>query len=532
MKIVLTTLNSKYIHPSPALRIISNDLKNSNINHDLIEYTIKEDIDLIIEKLKDFDVVAFSCYIYNIEKTKDIIKKLKEIKPNIIIILGGPEVSFSKKSDLIDIDFDYIVCGEGEKVFVELIKGLIENNEISNEYIIIKKDNDIILNKGINYVDIDYAMPLTNDLKGLDFQNQIIYFETSRGCPYQCTYCQASLDNNVRNFPLEYIFKKIDEIFFNKVKIVKLLDRTFNFDTKRTNEILNYIIENDNKYTTFQFEITGELLDISSIDLINKKARSNQFRFEIGIQSTNIQANKAVLRYQDFAKLEKVIKKLQENNKIVLHLDLIAGLPNEDLASFKKTFNQVFALNAQELQLGFLKILKGTNLNNDIDKYGYVFDEKAPYQIIESDFLTKSDISEIEKVEHALEHLYNHKKAKELVVHLLKKYEIDAFSLFNEIGNKLNNLNQQIFDIYQVIINSSLLKDDEDWVVLYKNYYDYHKQRPKSLSIVTNKKMILHKLIEKEQLTQNEVFASSSIELINKDKYFVYLINKRKYYLI
>lgn len=526
MPVALTTLNAKYIHPSLALRIISNDLANHSIVHEVLEYNTKSDMEAVLEALSQYDILGISCYIYNINEILFLIEQLRIIKPEQIIILGGPEVSFVKKEELPNYQVDYIVCGEGEKVVASLIQTIInKETTIPSSVIDVKQE---VMNTTQNQVAMDYAMPLTNDLEGIDIEHQIVYLETSRGCPYKCAYCQASLDNNMRNFNLDYVKAKIDEVLMKRVKLVKFLDRTFNFDVKRTNEIFNYIIENNNDYTTFQLEITGELLNESSIDLINDKAPAGLFRFEIGVQSTNYQANRAVRRYQDFAKLGKIVKKIKDGQKVVTHLDLIAGLPFEDLASFEKTFNEVFDLKPDELQLGFLKLLKGTHFNELVKEYQYEFDLKAPFEIKSNQWLRRAELEQIDYVEHALNRYYNNDKAKDYINYLVDVKKVNPFQLLMDLGKNLHR-KMQIHDIYENLLNSKYTSED-DLKYLYLNYYQINNVRPKRLSHVPSKKDIFHILLEKYPVTANDVFNYGCIEKIEDNKYFIYLLNTKQNY--
>lgn len=532
MKILLTSLNSKYIHTNLAIRILKNDLSKHNISCDMKEFNIKHDFNELALQLKEYDLIALSCYIFNINQTKKLTTLLKKINPKVIIVLGGPEVSYLNKEQASELIFDYIICGEGEKVLVSLIKDIKNNKEISNEYIISKKNNKIILNTRIHKIMDNYFYDLTNDFLNIDLENQIVYVETSRGCPYGCFYCLASLDNDIRNIPLDMLFKKLDYLLNNKAKIIKFLDRTFNFNINRTNQILDYLITNDNNYTVFQFEITGELLDDSSIELINTKARKGQFRFEIGIQSTNKQANLEIGRYQDFESLKNVIQKINKGNKVALHLDLIAGLPFEDLASFKKTFNDVYKLNGLELQLGILKLLKGTKMNDLVLKHEYVFKTDAPYELIKNKYLSSEDLDIIEIVEKGLNNFYNQQKARLFVDYILKNKYIEAFDLYYKLGLIVTNNNNQIYDLYNGIFNSTLVENDDDIICLLENYYLINKNRPKPLTNVKNKKVILHQFCEKYNMIQNEVFSHTIVEQINYDTYFLKSMNKNKSHII
>lgn len=527
--IALVTLNSKYLHPSPSLKILSNDLNNNDIDHKVYEYTIKEDLDIIVKELSQYKVIAFSCYIYNIEKTKYILTKLKSINKDITIILGGPEVSYINVEQALILQFDYIICGEGEYIFKELVSHIVSNKHYDHPALIYKYNDQLKMNTTIHYAPVTYVSELINDFSNVDISNQIVYLETSRGCPYQCSYCQASLDNNVRDFDLKQILHSIKNILNQKAKIVKLLDRTFNFNIKRTNEIIDYIMLNDNDYTTFQFEITGELFDDSSLELI-KNARPNLFRFEIGIQSTNLQSNRAIRRYQNFDKLSSVINKIQSNNNIVLHLDLISGLPFEDLQSFKVTFDTVFNLRAKEIQLGVLKLLPGTHMNDIIEEYYYKFNSIAPYELIENKWLSKDDLALIERVEHTLNAYYNSGKALSFIQFYCSKYHFSPFALFSELG-QVYYKKMSVTDMF-ILITKTYRLDDNDVIVLYRDYYRNTKTKLHRLSQVEDKKQVLHEVIKKYHLIQNNVFSYFCVEKISDNKYYCYDIKNKKEYII
>ncbi|WP_423364452.1 DUF4080 domain-containing protein [Mycoplasma sp. P36-A1] len=528
-KIALVGINSKYIHPNMAIRILNNDMKLNDMHADIIEFSTKKNQNDLVDILNEFQYICFSVYIYNIKYIKDLLKKIKVSNPNAIIILGGPEVSYLSKDELDNYLADYVVCGEGEKELVKLIKSLENNIVVDNTHVISIKEK--IMNKKQNMVDIKYASKLTNDFHDVNLDNQIIYLETSRGCPYKCAYCQASLDNNLRFIPLEKVKKTIKDLMDKKAKLVKLLDRTFNFNHERINEIITYIIENDNNVTTFQLEITGELLEFSTIEIINKKARKGLFRFEIGVQSTNKEANQAIYRYQDFDRLESIIRKIQESQKVVLHLDLIAGLPKENLDSFKKTFNQVFNLHPEELQLGFLKLLKGTELNNIIDENEYVFDKEAPYEIIQSKWLSKEDLKIIDNVEHSLNNYYNSNKAKEIILHLINKYNLDPFFTFSILNEHNFNINLE-YNLYVMLIELQIDFDSQDRIIMYKNYYQECKTRPKPITQILNKNEVIHQLISEYEQNKKNAFKYACVEKIEDYTYFVYMLDSYKYYIV
>ena len=347
MKTLLLGINSKYIHPNMAIRLLK---ANCEYEVDIKEFNIKNTVEEITEYIvsNQYEAVGFSCYIWNIELVKKILFQLK--KHNITIILGGPEVSYDASYYLENELCDYVIKNEGEETFNLLMKYFhkeINLEDIPNLY---HKDG-FTFDKLVDISKSKMAYHLLNDLS-----NQIIYIETSRGCPYRCGYCMASLDNKLRFFDIEEIKNQILILINNGGRIFKFLDRTFNANKKNFLSLIDFIIKHHKPNNSFQFEITGDLLDDDIIIYINQKAPKNLFRFEIGIQSTNIKANKAVYRIQNNKKLFHNIKLIQNAGIIDLHLDLIAGLPYEDYPSFVNTFNEVLSLRPKELQLGLLPV--------------------------------------------------------------------------------------------------------------------------------------------------------------------------------
>ena len=425
MKTLLLGINSKYIHPNIAIRLLK---VNTEYDCDIKEFNIKDSVDTIFNFIieNNYDVVGISCYIWNIELIKSLLLHLKD--KNITIILGGPEVSFNAKYYLENNLCNYVIKNEGEEAFDLLLKYLDGKNTLDNIPNLYHKDG-FTFDKLVDLSKSKMAYHLLNDLN-----NQIIYIETSRGCPYHCGYCMASLDNKLRFFDIEEIKREILLLINAGGKVFKFLDRTFNAHKKNFISLIDFIILNHKPNNSFQFEITGDLLDDEIIDYINKHAPKNLFRFEIGIQSTNILANKAVYRIQNNEKLFHNIKMIQDAKVIDLHLDLIAGLPYEDYASFINTFNEVLSLRPKELQLGFLKLLKGTKLYNEKEKYGYKFNQNAPYDIICNDFLSEDDINNIHLAEEAFDRFYNKDYYKTSINFVLDNVS-NHFNFFYQLGN-------------------------------------------------------------------------------------------------
>ena len=370
MKTLITTLNSKYIHKSLSVRLLY-VATIAYHNTDFKEYTIKDNLDNIVQDIikQEIDILAISVYIWNVDLVRELIIKLKSIKPDLIIVVGGPEVSYEIDYFLDNFEIDYLISGEGEVAFKQLLDCLENNQEVDIQGISSKNKRDYRQTKPVDlaYVEsLESPYLLSRDLP--DMANRILYFETSRGCPYQCQYCLSSLEKGLRFFSLDYLKEQLQLIINSGVKTIKLLDRSFNAKTSHALAILEFVFKNAKPGMQFQFEINGDVLDQKIIDYINDYAPDGLLRFEIGIQSTYDPTNEIVRRYQDFNRLSEVIRQLQSNHKIDFHLDLIAGLPLENLSRFAKSFDDVFAFRPKELQLGFLKLLRGTSLRNEANK--------------------------------------------------------------------------------------------------------------------------------------------------------------------
>lgn len=411
MKILLIALNAKYIHSSLALQSIKAYCNGYKDCVDIVEFTINNDENFIISEIykKKPSVICFSCYIWNIEQILNITKTLKKLMPSITIVLGGPEVSY----DIEDImkensEIDIIIYGEGEATFLDLIK----HSQLSLATIdglAYREDNKIIVNKPRGGLDLN-KIPFVYNENNIDyFKNKIIYYETSRGCPYQCQYCLSSIEKGVRFLSLERVYNDLDFFLKHRVKQVKLVDRTFNCNKAHAMSIWKYLKDNDNKITNFHFEITADLIDDEVLKLL-KDVRVGLFQFEIGVQSTNDKTIKDIKRNVDFNTLAKVVKKIKSFKNIHQHLDLIAGLPEEDYTSFGKSFDDVYALEPEQFQLGFLKLLKGSALRKDATKYGLVYKDKAPYEILFTDCLNYDDVIKLKMIEEMVELYYNSSK--------------------------------------------------------------------------------------------------------------------------
>jgi radical SAM superfamily enzyme YgiQ (UPF0313 family) len=450
MRVLLTTLNAKYIHINLSIRLLYELNKKEHQGLEWKEFTIKEPKDGVADFCKDFDVVAFSCYIWNITQTLAVAKLIKTLNPNTKILLGGPEVSY-EYHDLIALpEVDYIITGEGETPFKAFLDAFPNVENVPN--LIFEKEGKVKENLPapmfdlINYTNFN---PYIND-KPEDLYNKVCYVETSRGCPYKCEFCLASLDNKVRTLPIADIKANLLYLMQHG-RVIKFLDRTFNVKKDFTIDMFEFILANHRPENVFQFEITADIVHPDIVAFIQEKVPKGLFRFEIGIQTVNQQANLQVSRKQNFDKTSAVIKKL--DNKIEMHLDLIVGLPLDYWGDIKYSIEEVFKLFPPELQLGFLKFLKGTPMRHKYKEHDYEFDPLPPYQIIKSKYLTEDELTKITILEEALEIYWNKKRAAHTLKYVALNYSIFDFllGLGTLFINKSNFHKHSLTDIYQII---------------------------------------------------------------------------------
>ena len=395
MKILLTACNAKYIHSNLAVFNLKSYARKYDSHIVLREYTINQLKDDI---LKDAyrshpDVVCFSCYIWNITFVCELAQDLKKILPEAVFWAGGPEVSYDAEAFLErNPAFDGVMLGEGEETFLELAGHYVEKKVSLEEIrgIVFRKENGILQNNGwreiMNLSEVPFAY---ENLK--DFENRIIYYESSRGCPFSCSYCLSSVDKRLRFRDLSLVKKELQFFLDNKVPQVKFVDRTFNCKHDHAMAIWQYIKEHDNGVTNFHFEISADLLREEELELMSTM-RPGLIQLEIGVQSTNPETIKAIHRTMDFEKLAGVVNRIHGFSNIHQHLDLIAGLPYEDYDSFHKSFNDVYSLSPQQLQLGFLKVLKGSHMKDMTEEYGIVHKELEPYEVLGTKWLPYEDI--------------------------------------------------------------------------------------------------------------------------------------------
>lgn len=546
MKTILTTFNAKYIHTSLALRWLYVANKD-RFDISFKEYTIKEQVGKVARELldSDSDVIGISVYIWNVEQTRELISLLKAEKPELIIILGGPEVMYEPDFFLHNWNIDYVIGGEGEFVLGELltaieagytaeIKGVSSRDHISK--VIVQADLEKLASLPSPYM-------LEEDRE--DMKNRMVYFETSRGCPYQCQYCLSSLEKGVRYYPKEYILENLGYMIDNGAKQIKFLDRTFNLNKEHTHTVFDFLIKNYRPKLSCQFEVYADLLKDETIDYLNTNLSKKFFRFEIGIQSTYEPTNIAVRRRQDFPLLARNVKKIMDGGKIDLHLDLIAGLPYETLERFIKSFNDVFSLGAKEVQLGFLKMLRGTNLRKQAAQYGYKYDEQAPYEIECNADISSQELDRIHEAEHALEKFWNSGRFPRTMNELFGiYYQGRYFELFDEIGQyyKAQNLphrGYQLEELFRYLHNFLLSKDIDLFECLRTDYYNNFTRRPQGFwaDVMDKKqrKQLLYQIgqdrgfLSKYRLNRKVIEKQTAVDYVSGNEYrlTVFIDDKR-----
>lgn len=437
-KVILVALNAKYIHSNLALRYLSRFQDNNQKHHvETMEFTINQRLDFIAEELfrKQPDVVLFSCYIWNVEMLRQLCPILKKIMPDCVIGFGGPEVSYESETFLGENPaVDFVMRGEGELVFTKYLEHLDAGNPATLgeiESLTYRQNGEIFSTPQMHPMDLALLpFPYEDDFS--DVQNQIIYYESSRGCPYHCGYCLSSVENGVRFVPLDKVLLDLQKFLDKNVPQVKFIDRTFNCKKSHAMAIWKYLHEHDNGVTNFHFEITADLIDQETIDFL-KTVRKGLFQFEIGVQSTNPQTIRAINRNVDFAALSEIVQQIKDGGNIHQHLDLIAGLPYEDYDSFGRSFNDVYALHPEQLQLGFLKVLKGSMLHQKQKEFEIVYHDTAPYEVLTTHELPYADTLRLKYVEEMVETYYNSGRFLHTLAYLVPLYE-SPFAFFEALS--------------------------------------------------------------------------------------------------
>ena len=442
MKLLLAAVNAKYIHSNLAVYSMKAYCRAFADHIELAEYTINQQEDEILKDLyrKKPEILCFSCYIWNISFIKELIRNVKKILPDTVIWAGGPEVSYDAEQFLEEMPEVFgVMCGEGEETFRELTQyyvNLERNTEKGTE---LEKIDGIVFRKGKEIqktapraiLDMDTLVFPYQDMEL--FHHRIIYYESSRGCPFSCSYCLSSIDKKLRFRSTKLVKQELQFFLDNQVPQVKFVDRTFNCKKEHALEIWRYIQEHDNQVTNFHFEIAADLLTEEEIALIHTM-RPGLIQLEIGVQSTNEDTIREIRRKTSFEKISQKVRQVQAGKNVHQHLDLIAGLPLEGYDSFRKSFDDVYGLRPQQLQLGFLKVLKGSYMYEKREEYGCVYKQREPYEVLSTNWLSYGEICRLKGIEDMVEVYYNSGQFTRTIEALEKEFS-DAFAMYEALAD-------------------------------------------------------------------------------------------------
>ena len=467
------------------MRYLKAFTKDLDFQGDIKEFSINDRVENILEGIIEEkpDVVAFSCYIWNMEFVNRLAELIKLVDPKIEILYGGPEVSYEGKEFLENHKGEYVIVGEGEKTFREFVlyklgEGKIEDIKGLNY----KRDGKVFENPKRPEMDMnELVFPYTYEE---DINNKIVYYEASRGCPFKCKYCLSSVMHGVRFLDVERVKKELKYFMERGLKLVKFVDRTFNCNREYTVELLKYLSQQDTE-TRFHFEVAADLLTEEQIEILNN-APKGRFQLEVGVQTTNNEVLHNINRYITYENIKEKVLKVAAGKNVMQHLDLIAGLPGEDLESFKKSFNDVHAIRPDEIQLGFLKLLKGSSMREEAEKWGIVYSPYAPYEIIRSKDISYEELLLLKKVEAMVDKYYNSCKFNNVIKFFLNIYEkpfdfyYDLAMFFEEKGNFKRSIGN--VEYYKILLDFYLEKiggEDEGLFkeVLKFDYLCFNKKR-------------------------------------------------------
>lgn len=433
MKVLLTAINSKFVHSNLAVRYLKAFTEDMDYECKIREFSINDRDEKILEEIikEKANVIAFSTYIWNIEVVKRLSNLIKLVDENIKIVYGGPEVSYDSLNILKELPGDYVIQGEGEKTYREFIEYLLGSRDVRDIRGLYFKENGEVISNGnrplMNMEEI--VFPYKED-ENLD--NKIVYYEASRGCPFNCKYCLSSTTHGVRFLNVERVKKELQYFIDKKVRLVKFVDRTFNCNFKFSMAIWEFLI-NAETNTQFHFEISADILKPQELELL-RKAPKDRFQFEVGVQTTNDDVLNRINRFVNFSDIKEKVVELLEIKNIKQHLDLIAGLPGEDITSFKKSFNDVYSIGPEEIQLGFLKLLRGSSMREEAEEYGMKYSPYPPYEILQTKDVSYDELLVLKKVESMVDKYYNSQKFNNIIKFLINSFDT-PYDFYLELGN-------------------------------------------------------------------------------------------------
>ncbi|OPJ58583.1 B12-binding domain-containing radical SAM protein [Clostridium chromiireducens] len=554
MKVLITAVDSKFIHSNLAVRYLKSFTGDIDYESKIKEFTINDREGRILEEImkEKPDVVAFSTYIWNVELISRVANLIKRVDSNIEILYGGPEVSFDSRNFLQNNVGEYVIEGEGEKTYRDFILYKLGKLQLENiKGLHYKKDNIVYSNEKRPLMSMDeIAFPYEEEE---DLSNKIVYYEASRGCPFSCRYCLSSTSHGVRFLDIDRVLKDLMYFINKKVRLVKFVDRTFNCNSKFAMAIWDFLIKQDTN-TQFHFEISADILKPQEIELLSK-APKGRFRFEVGVQTTNDEVLRNINRFVNFNDIKEKVLEIEALRNIDQHLDLIAGLPGEDYESFKKSFNDMYEIKPEEIQLGFLKLLKGSSMREDADKYGMEYSPYPPYEILKTDKLSYEELLKLKKVEEMVDKYYNSQKFKLIIKYFEDKFE-KPFDFYYSLGmffEKQGYFSKNIgnAEYYKLFLdfNEMILKESNKYLkeIIRFNYLIYNKRRGlpeflRSDMLKEEEKSIKEELREEysfkeyqlekfnmdieRYISNNEILDKNSYYIFNDNSKYIYLENK------
>ncbi|NRT33752.1 radical SAM superfamily enzyme YgiQ (UPF0313 family) [Clostridium beijerinckii] len=551
MKVLITAVDSKFIHSNLAVRYLKSFTRDMDYESKIKEFTINDREGRILEEIikEKPDIVAFSTYIWNVELISRVANLIKRVDSNIEILYGGPEVSFDSRSFLKNNVGEYVIEGEGEKTYRDFILYKLGKIRLEDVRGLHYKINDIVYsNEKRPLMSMDEIVFPYEENE--DLTNKIVYYEASRGCPFNCKYCLSSTSHGVRFLDIDRVLKDLMYFINKEVRLVKFVDRTFNCNSKFAMAIWDFLINQDTN-TQFHFEISADILKPQEIELLSK-APKGRFRFEVGVQTTNDEVLRNINRFVNFSDIKEKVLEIEALRNIDQHLDLIAGLPGEDYESFKKSFNDMYEIKPEEIQLGFLKLLKGSSMREDAEKYGMEYSPYPPYEILKTDKISYEELLKLKKVEEMVDKYYNSQKFNHIIRYFERKFELPFdfyYSLgmfFEDKGYFSKNIGNA--EYYKVFLDysESVLQENNKHLkeIIRFNYLIFNKKRglPEFLRSDMEKeeeKSIKEKL--KEQYSFKEYYLEKfsinlekyilNNEIIEEDSYYMFNNNNEYVYL-
>jgi len=536
MKILLTAINAKYIHSNLAVYSLKAAAEEYKDSVEIAEFTINNAADYVLEEIykRKPDILMFSCYIWNLSMIENVMREFHKLCPNVPIWVGGPEVSFEVEEFLhTHPEVTGVMMGEGEETFRELCEIYSKHYWKYGNLCLQKEDLDDV--RGITFVQGDERQIIANpwrdilDMSNLpfsydkmeDFSNRILYYESSRGCPFSCSYCLSSVDKKLRFRSIELVKEELQFFIDQKVPQVKFVDRTFNCHHEHAMEIWKYIHEHDNGVTNFHFEISADLINEEELDLM-EQMRPGLIQLEIGVQSTNEMTVKEIKRTMKLERLKEVVEKIKGYGNIHQHLDLIAGLPFEDYDTFRKSFDEVYELEPNQLQMGFLKVLKGSYMYEHAKEYEILYHDNPPYEVLSTKWLSYDDVLRMKRIEEMLEVYYNSGQF-EIAMKVMKCCYESAFDMFQRLGdfyeeNGYFGMNHSRIKRCEILLSFLAeewkdRKDKEELLICMKEalvfdlyYRENCKSRPKWATDVATFKSVTHQYCKNGKLSHVEPF--------------------------